>query len=111
MSHNSDIIRVKHMHDTAKEALNFIKGNDKESLKCNRMLSLALIKDLEILGEAASKISKEFREQNQQIPWRLIIATRNRLTHGYFDTDLDILWDTVNRDLPRLLKELEKLNT
>lgn len=73
------------------------------------MLVLALIKDLEIIGEAANKISVELQNQNSAIRWQDIIGMRNRLIHGYFDINLDIVWSTVTKNLPSLKAELEKL--
>jgi uncharacterized protein with HEPN domain len=66
------------------------------------------ILDIEIIGEAASKISKEKQTELSQIPWSQIIAMRNRLIHAYFDVDLDIVWKTVTEDLKPLINELEK---
>ncbi len=64
------------------------------------MLTLAIIKELEIIGESASKISPEFKKSQPHIPWINIVGMRNRLTHGYFDVDLDLVWTTVQDDLP-----------
>ena len=76
----------------------------------NRMLVLALVKDIEIIGEAASRISQETRNNLPQVPWAGIVAMRNRLIHAYFDVDLDILWQTVSEDLPLLLEQLNSIN-
>ena len=67
------------------------------------------VKSIEIVGEAASKVSKERREGLPQIPWANIINMRNRLIHAYSDIDLDVLWKTVIEDLPPLIAELEKI--
>jgi uncharacterized protein with HEPN domain len=73
------------------------------------MLVLAILKAVEIIGEAASKVSDETREVYPQIPWSGIVAMRNRLTHVYFDIDLERVWDTVTDDLPPLISSLEKI--
>ena len=73
------------------------------------MLTLAIIKDLEIIGEAASKLTPEFKAAHSHILWIDIVGMRNRLTHGYFDIDLDRIWDTVLEDLEPLCEELEKM--
>jgi uncharacterized protein with HEPN domain len=104
-----DRIRIRHMLDAIKEALCFVKGLSREDLEDNRMLTLAIIKELEIIGEAASKLSSEFKADQPHIPWIDIIGMRNRLTHGYFDIDLDRVWDTVLEDLEPLRDELEKI--
>jgi uncharacterized protein with HEPN domain len=104
-----DRVRLQHMLDAANEALTFIQGKNRADLDIDRMLVLSLIRELEIIGEAASKISAETRSQNTSIPWQDISGMRNRLIHAYFDVDLDIVWSTVSRDLPTLKAELEKI--
>ena len=103
----SDIIRLRHMLDAAREALSFVAGRNSEDLGRDRMLVLALVKEIEIIGEAASRISDESRKALPRIPWPKIIATRNRLIHAYADVDLSIVWDTLTGALPELLRELE----
>lgn len=103
-----DLIRLRHMIDAAKEALSFAKGKDRKDLYTDRMLALSIVKSIEIIGEAASTVTKEFRERCQEIPWANIIAMRNRLIHVYFDIDLDRVWDTITDDLPPLIALLEK---
>jgi uncharacterized protein with HEPN domain len=73
------------------------------------MLALAIIKELEIIGEAAGKVSAEARATYPEIPWADIIGMRNRLIHGYFDIDPDLIWNTVNDDLDPLLEQLEAI--
>lgn len=73
------------------------------------MLVLSLVKEIEIIGEAAGKISEETKNKCKTIPWLDMIDMRNHLIHVYFEIDLDILWDTVVNDLPPLVKELEKI--
>jgi uncharacterized protein with HEPN domain len=72
------------------------------------MLLLSLVKCVEILGEAASKVTEATRESLPEIPWRDIISMRNRLIHGYFDIDTTIVWKTVTMELPPLEHALEK---
>ncbi len=103
----SDIIRLRHMLDAAREALSFVAGRNSEDLGRDRMLVLALVKEIEIIGEAASRISDESRKALPRIPWPKIIAMRNRLIHAYADVDLSIVWDTLTGALPELLRELE----
>ena len=64
---------------------------------------------VEIFGEAAKNVSPETREQSPHIPWRQITGTRDRLSHAYFDVDLDIIWDVVTTDLPALVPKLQQL--
>jgi uncharacterized protein with HEPN domain len=104
-----DSIRLRHMLDAAREAESFSRSKTRKSLDSDRKLALALIRCIEIIGEAAAQISNESREALPQIPWSDIIAMRNRLIHAYFDINLDILWKTIIEDLPPLISELDKI--
>jgi uncharacterized protein with HEPN domain len=73
------------------------------------MLVLSLVKDIEIVGEAAGKVSQETKNMGEKIPWQDIIDMRNHLIHAYFDVDLDIVWDTILKDLPPLVEALEEI--
>jgi uncharacterized protein with HEPN domain len=74
-------------------------------------LSLSLVRLLEIIGEAAKGITKEFRQEHSELPWKSMVGMRDRLIHGYFDVNLDIVWETVTSDLPPLINKLEKIVT
>ncbi len=104
-----DLIRLRHMLDAAKVAVSFATGRSREDLNQDRMLTLSLVKDIEIIGEAANKVSKETRDRHTEIQWQDIIDMRNHLIHGYCDIDFNIVWDTANRDLPPLIASLEKI--
>ena len=106
---SEDSIRLNHMRDATREALSFVAGKTRDDLDIDRQLVLALVKSIEIIGEAAAKTSRGFKTTSTDIPWRDIIAMRNRLIHAYFDIDLDILWQTVTTELPPLLENLETL--
>jgi uncharacterized protein with HEPN domain len=103
-----DAIRLQHMLEAARYALSFIAGKDRSDLDSDKMLVLALVKSIEIIGEAASKVSLEGRATWAGLPWQDIVAMRNRLIHAYFDINLDIVWSTLTQDLPPLVAELEK---
>ena len=105
----NDLIRLRHMLDAASEALSFSEGKSREDLYKNRMLLLAIVKELEIIGEAAVKITKETRETLPNIPWENIAGMRNRLIHAYFDINLDRVWDTVKDDLLPLSESLGQI--
>ena len=70
---------------------------------------MALVKEIEIVGEAAARVSEAAREHLPDIPWDELIGMRNRLVHAYFDVNLDIVWQTVQDDLPRLIALLEPI--
>lgn len=73
------------------------------------MLVLSLVKSIEIIGEAANRVSHEVRQRYSTIPWQDIVAMRNRLIHAYYDVNLDILWDTITVELPQLVNELRMI--
>lgn len=106
---DDDAIRIRHMLDAAREAIGFASGRTSEELTHDRMLLLSLVKCVEILGEAASRVTDATRESLPEIPWRDIISMRNRLIHGYFDIDTTIVWKTVTMELPPLENALEKV--
>ena len=97
------------MLDAAQEAVRSAHGRVRSDLDRDRVWTLGLVKCIEIVGEAAGRVSAETRCQYPDIPWASIVAMRNRLIHVYFDIDLDRVWDTLTDDLPGLIRELEKL--
>lgn len=99
-------VRLRHMLDAATEAIHFATGRIRSDLENDRMLVLSLIKDIEIIGEAAYQVSSDVRDRYEGIPWEDIIGMRHRLVHAYFDINLDILWKTVQEDLPPLVEIL-----
>jgi len=104
-----DAVRLQHMLDAAWEACAFAREKVREDLESDRQLTLALVKDIEIIGEAASRVSAETRTAHPSLPWLESVAMRNRLIHGYFDINLDIVWSTVSDELPPLIAKLERI--
>ena len=104
-----DLVRVRHMLDAAREAVALCAGRSRGELDTNRLLNLSLVRLLEIVGEAARSTSPEFRAEHAQIAWNKAAGMRDRLIHGYFDVNLDIVWGTVTEDLPPLIAQLEKV--
>jgi len=102
----SDRIRLRHMLDAADEAICFARDRNRADLEGNRLLALGLVKCVEVIGEAASRVTAEMRAELHQIPWADVVGMRNRLVHAYFDVDLDQVWRTVRDDLPPLAAEL-----
>ncbi len=106
---DTDKIRLKHMLEAAQETQGFAANQGRTALNSNRMLVLALVEDIEIIGEAASKVSQGCRDSYPQIPWNDIIGMRNYLIHAYFKVDLEQVWSTIQDDLPPLIAELKKI--
>ncbi len=109
MSRREPMVRVRHMLDHAVEAREMAQSRSRADLDRDRMLSLALVRLMEIVGEAAARVGESFRAKHPQIPWQDIADLRNRLIHGYDAVDLDILWVIVDRDLPELIVQLRRL--
>ena len=105
--YRDDEVRLRHMLDAAREAVSFAQGRTRSDLDEDRQLVLALVKDIEIVGEAANQVSEPGRRRVPELPWERIVGMRNRLVHAYFDINLDIVWKTVSEDLPRLISLLE----
>lgn len=105
----NDQMRLLHMLENAELCLVFIQGQSRLSLDKDLKLVYALLRAVEVIGEAASKISRTMQETTPQIPWKQIIGMRNILIHDYNRINLDRLWDTVAVDLPTLIAEIKKL--
>jgi uncharacterized protein with HEPN domain len=97
------------VENAARQAVGFSQGRARSDLEYDQLLARGLVRLLEVVGEAASGISDATKRVHPQVPWPEIIATRNRLIHGYFDVDLDIVWSIVTQDLPALVRELEAI--
>lgn len=109
MSKHDDRLSMQQMLDHAREAVGFARGKKREDLDTDRMLELALTRLIEVIGEAASRVSKPTRKKYQEIPWTDIVGTRNRLIHGYDVVDLNLLWETMTQDLPPLIAALQQI--
>jgi uncharacterized protein with HEPN domain len=97
------------MVEAAENAERFIVGKRRADLDIDPMLLFALVRAIEIIGEAASKVSAAQRAASAAVPWTAIVAMRNRLVHAYFDIDRDIVWKTVTEEIPPLRLQLLKL--
>jgi uncharacterized protein with HEPN domain len=108
MRGDEDLVRMRHMLDAAREAVVLSRGSGPEALADDRVLSLALVRLLEVVGEAAGRVSEGTRTAHPEVPWSQIVGSRNRLIHGYDPVDLEILWMILSDDLPRLVEALEE---
>lgn len=106
---DEDRVRLRHMIDAVDSVQKFLQGRTRPDLDSDEMLLFAVIRAIEILGEAAGKLSDDVRTQAPAIPWSAIVAMRNRLIHGYFDIDTEVVWRTVTTELPALKPALRAL--
>lgn len=101
-----DEVRIRHMVEAAEKALAFSAGRTRGDLDIDEMLRFALVKLVEIVGEAAKQVTDETRKKYPQVAWAESARMRDRLVHHYFAINLDVLWSTVTADLPALLEGL-----
>ncbi len=106
-----DAVRIRHMIEAAEAAQRFVAGRKRGDLDQDDMLLFALVRAIEIVGEAASKVSPETKAATPDVPWPAIVAMRNRLVHAYFDIDRDILWKTISVEIPDLLSLLRSVQS
>ena len=109
MSENRLPDYLEHMHQAAADACNFVAGLGKDEFLDDKRTQQAVVMSLIILGEAAAKVMDAyagFTQAHPEVPWRSMRGMRNRIAHGYFDINLDVVWDTVQAALPDLLQQL-----
>lgn len=104
-----DIVRVRHMLDHAREAIAMIEHRSRTDLESDRMLQLSLVRLVEIVGEAAARVTPALQQEHPEIPWASIRGMRDRLIHGYDFVDYDVLWQTITSDLPDLVTLLSSM--
>lgn len=97
------------MLESAEAISSFVEGKTRQDLNTNRLLLSGIVRELEILGEAAGKISQETKDRFTSIPWRQLIGMRNRLIHAYFDIDCDIVWVTTQNSISTLCQQLKEI--
>jgi len=106
---DSDITRLRHMLESSEEAIEYARGRSRGDLDLDRPFEHLLVRCVEIVGEAASRISEETQSAHPEIPWRMLVGMRNRLVHAYFDIEKDTLWRTVETELPVLANQVGEI--
>ena len=104
-----DQVRLQHLADALNSAIRFVQRRERGDLDGDEMLLFALVRAVEIAGEAASQITDETRAQLPNLPWNSMVGMRNRLVHAYFDINRDILWTTVTEAAPPLAEQLKNV--
>ncbi len=102
-------VYVGHMLDMCRQSQEILFGKDRADYDREIVLRLALTHLVQVIGEAAQQVSKEFQDLHPQVPWREIIGMRNRIVHDYLNVDEDVVWEVVQNDLPRLVPILESM--
>lgn len=106
---NKDLIRFIHMLDSTKAILLFSHEKKRHDLNTDRMFLSAVLREFEVIGEAANNISERLKKRFPEVPWKSMIGMRNRLIHAYFDIDHDVVWKTIREYLPTLEELLEHI--
>lgn len=106
---DSDHTRLCHILDAAREVVGYVEGLPREAFNSQRPLQHSVVRCIEIMGEAALRLSPEFRNASPDIPWQDMIGMPNRLIHAYFDLDLDLLWITASQEIPCIIPRLTAL--
>ena len=106
---DDDRIRILHMIDAAEAVAQFIHGKKREDLDTDRLLLFGVVRAIEVIGEAAGRVSDETQAATPSVPWASIIGMRNRLIHGYFDIDANLVWRTTTEEIPSLHRALRLL--
>ena len=106
MNDKSDIAFIEHILESIQAIKEFSKDMSKEELTSNRLKQSAIVREIEIIGEAVKNISKNLKNKNPEIGWKGIVGTRDKIIHHYFGIDLDIIWNILKNDLPQLEKQV-----
>jgi uncharacterized protein with HEPN domain len=109
MSQRDVELRLRHMLDAAREARQLTADRARAEFDDDRTLKLAIVRLLEVLGEAAARVPEDFRSRHPRLPWAEIVGLRNRLIHGYYEVDYDVVWQILQEDLPPLVERLSGL--
>jgi uncharacterized protein with HEPN domain len=104
-----DLVYVGHMLDVAQSIAAKTEGRTREEYDADEILRLALTHLIQTIGEAATRVSQEFRENYPQIPWKNIIGMRHRVVHDYIHIDYDLVWEVVTHDIRPLIVELNEI--
>lgn len=105
----NNLIFIEHMLESINNIEEFTKGLDKEKFAKDKLRQSAVLRQLEVIGEAVKNISQEFRDKHKAIEWQLIAGLRDKLIHHYFGVDITRVWNVIEKDLPILKKEIEKI--
>jgi len=102
-------VAFRQMLEHAREAFRFVGARRREDLDEDRLLNLAVVRLLEVVGEAAARVPGDEQARHPEVPWREIVGLRNRLIHGYDEVDFDVVWAIIQSDLPPLIRALEAI--
>lgn len=105
----NNLVYLKHILDAISRIEGYTRGMKRDDFMVNPLVQDGAIRQLEVIGEATKRLSKEVTERCPNVPWKDVAGMRDKLIHGYFGVDLDAVWNTVNRDLPRLKRDMRNI--
>ena len=109
MKKPDDIARLGHVYDAICQIETYTSGVEKTAFLNNNMMQDAVMRQIEIIGEASRHISDEYQEKHPELPWFQMRGIRNKIVHDYLEVNVDVIWDTVKNDLPALKAQVQKL--
>jgi len=109
MDKKDDSIYIMHILDATNRIEEYTATVDYEEFMNNKLVQAAVIREIEVIGEAAKKLSEKFRKKHLEIPWKRIAGMRDKLIHNYFGVDMDAVWETVKKDIPELKEKVLKI--
>ncbi|MEK6854656.1 MAG: DUF86 domain-containing protein [Nanoarchaeota archaeon] len=110
MSKKEDSIFIMHILDSINAIEDFSKNLSRKNLELDRLRRSAIVREIEIIGEASKNISADFKDKHNEIPWKAIIGTRDKVIHHYFGINLDVVWEIIKENLPDLKRKLKSLH-
>ncbi len=109
MNEKDDIAFIEHILDSIGAIEEFSKGMDKKDLVSNRLKQSALVREIEIIGEAVKNISVSIKSKHPEVEWKDIAGTRDKMIHHYFGVDLNVVWNIIKKNIPELKGKIEKI--
>jgi len=106
-----DLAYIEHILDCIRKIYDFSKGLSLKEFKTNELIQDAIIRNIEIIGEASKRISKATKQNYREIPWKEIAGMRDKLIHDYLGVDVTVVWKTIHQDIPtleKLIREIER---
>ena len=109
MTEKNDLTFIEHILESINAIKEFSKDTPKEELISSRLKQSAIVREIEIIGEAVKNISESLKNKHKEVEWKEIIGTRDKMIHHYFGVDLNIVWEIIKKDLPILGKQIKKI--
>lgn len=105
----SDIVYLQHILEAISRIVTYVGDTERIEFDADQMLQDAIIRQLQVIGEATRSLSPEFKQNHTELPWFHIIGMRNRIIHEYFRVDLEIVWEVVQNDLGMIAEQITKI--